>query len=68
MKGFEVIDLKTGEEPDVMKIALKEEWAKNLIYCDIDGFYIGEDVTLILIDDCRNFAYCPSDRFEIKLI
>lgn len=64
---FTVIDKKTGNYPDVSKIALTEDWAKGLIYCDIDGFAIGEDGTLLLMDDCGNFAYCPYDRFEITL-
>lgn len=63
---FFVIDKKTGEVADVCKIALKEKWAKHLLYCDIDSFAIKEDGTLILIDDCNNIAYCPYDRFEIK--
>lgn len=63
---FSVIDKKTGEVADVCNIALKEEWAKHLIYCDIDSFAIKEAGTLILIDDCNNIAYCPYDRFEIK--
>lgn len=64
---FEVIDNQTGQHPDVEKIALTEEWAKRLIYCDIDGFAIMEDGTLILIDDCNNIAYPPSDRFTVKV-
>ena len=63
---FAVIDKKTGKVADVCNIALKEEWAKHLIYCDIDSFAIKEDGTLILIDDCNNIAYCPYDRFKIK--
>ena len=66
--GFDVIDSKTGECPDVEKIALEEDWAKHLIYCDIDGFFIGEDGTLVLADDCGKIAYCPAQRFEIKTI
>jgi hypothetical protein len=64
---FTVIDKSTGKYPDVVKIALEEEWAKNLIYCDIDCFCIMEDGGLILMDDCGNIAYCPADRFEIVL-
>ena len=37
---FDVIDPKTGEYPDVEQIVLTEEWAKRLIYCDIDGFLL----------------------------
>lgn len=64
---FTVIDKQTGEYPDVEKIALEEDWAKYLIYCDIDQFAINEDGNLLLMDDCNNIAYCPPDRFEIKL-
>lgn len=62
---FTIIDTKTGEYPDCEKIALKEDWAKRLIYCDIDGFYIGEDGTLVLVDDCGNMAVPPYGRFTI---
>ena len=62
---FTVIDKKTGEYPDVQNIALTEEWANRLIYCDIDGFYISEDGSLALVDDCNNIAFCPPDRFEV---
>ena len=63
---FTVIDKQTNEYPNVEEIALHEEWAKGLTYCDIEGFALGEDGTLMLLDDCGNFAYCPSDRFEIR--
>lgn len=64
-KGFDVIDTKTGTYPDCEKIALTEEWAKHLIYCDIDCFAINEDGNLLLIDDCNNIAYAPADRFKV---
>lgn len=64
---FNVVDRQTGMYPDVEKIALTEEWAKNLVYCDIDGFALHEDGNLILLDDCGNAAYCPPDRFDIVL-
>lgn len=62
---FDVIDTETGRYPDVEKIALTEEWAKGLIYCDIDCFAVDEDGCLILLDECGNFAYPPDGRFEI---
>ena len=65
MKGFTVIDKKTGSYPNVWSIARRCKWAKNLVYCDIDGFAVMEDGNLILMDDCGNLAYCPKDRFEI---
>ena len=62
---FKVIDKKTGKEADVEKIAFHETWARPLVYCDMEGFFIGEDGTLILADECGNMVYCPDDRFEI---
>ena len=62
---FYVFDKKTEKEADVYEIALNEDWAKHLMYCDMDGFAIDQDGTLILIDECGQLAYCPSDRFEI---
>ena len=54
---FTVIDVKTGKYPDLSDIALHEEWAQDLMYCDMDGFAVQEDGTLILMDECGRFAY-----------
>jgi len=62
---FEVIDKQTEKLADLEKIALNEGWAKNLIYCDMEGFSFDQDGTLILNDECGNSAYCPVGRFEI---
>lgn len=61
---LKVIDPKTKEYPDLYKIALHEKWAKGLMYCDMEGFALEEDGTLLLLDECGNFAYCPKGRFE----
>ena len=66
MTRFKIIDKKTGKEADVEDIALHEDWAKDLVYCDIEGFAITEDGELILADECGKFAYCPDGRFEIQ--
>jgi hypothetical protein len=63
---FRVIDLQTGQKPDGEQIALKEDWAKHLIYCDIEGFVVEEDGSLVLLDECGNFAYCPEGRFKVE--
>ena len=63
---FDVLDTKTGEYPDLWEIALTEEWAKGLMYFDMDGFAIREDGSLILLDECGNCVSCPQDRFEIR--
>lgn len=62
---FSVIDTATGEYPDLWKIALEEEWANGLCFCDMEGFAMEEDGTLILMDECGKHEYCPPDRFEI---
>lgn len=65
--GFDVIDTKTGEYPDLGKIALTEEWARGLVYCDMDGFAVREDGSLVLLDECGNCVSCPPGRFDIRL-
>ena len=65
--NFSVVDIRTGEYPDVEKIALNEGWAKGLVYCDIEGFFINEDGTLCLADECGNYAYCPHGMFKIVM-
>ena len=62
---FTVIDKETGHYPDLEKIALHEDWAKGLVYCDMEGFAIEEDGDLFLMDECGNSKYCPPGRFEI---
>lgn len=62
---FTVIDNETGLYPDCEYIAFNEEWAKHLIYSDIDAFAINEDGVLMLLDDCGNAAFCPADRFTV---
>jgi len=65
---FRVIDCTTGEEANTEKIALSEDWAKRLVYCDIEGFAILEDGCLVLLDECGNCTYCPSGRFKIEFL
>ena len=62
---FIVIDNETGKEADEYEIALHEDWANSLCYCDMDGFALMHDGTLILMDECGKFEYCPSGRFTI---
>ena len=63
--SFIVIDNNTGKEADIGEIALKEDWAKGLIYCDMQGFALLEDGTLVLLDECGKYEYCPSGRFTV---
>ena len=52
-------------QEDLWEIALKEDWANGLMYCDMEGFAIEEDGTLLLLDECGKHAYCPEGRFKI---
>ena len=62
---FCVFDKKKNKEADCYKIALKEDWAKCLCYCDMDGFAIAQDGMLILLDECGRYTYCPDNRFKV---
>jgi len=62
---FRVIDERTGEEADIKQIALNEEWASRLVYCDMDGFAVSEGAELLLLDECGNMAWCPPGRFRV---
>ena len=61
---FKVIDTKTGKEPTsrvIDNIAQKG----NLMTMDIDQFFVGEDGSLVLADDCGNITYCDTKRFKV---
>ena len=62
---FTVIDTKTGKEADEYEIALHEDWAKELCYCDMDGWAIMDDGTLLLVDECGRFEYADRERFKV---
>ena len=64
--SFRVIDRRTMSEADIGKIALTEAWADDLTYCDMQGFAIEENGSLVLLDECGNYAYCPPGRFLIE--
>lgn len=64
--SFIVIDTKTGKEADIYNIALYEDWAKHLCYCDMDGWAIQDDGSLLLLDECGRYAYADRERFKVK--
>ena len=33
---------------------------------DIDGFYVGEDGQIILVDDCGRVTWCDMSRFKAE--
>jgi hypothetical protein len=62
---FLIIDNKTNQPPDLEAIALKEDWAKGLVWCDMEGFAITDGGDLILMDECGKHVYCPEGRFKV---
>ena len=63
---FKVIDTKTGKEPtDKVITRLAKEGL--LMEFDIDQFFVGEDGSLILADECGNITYVDSDRFKVEV-
>jgi hypothetical protein len=68
MKQFQVWDNKTKKRADMRKIALKEDWAKGLMFCYMEQFASGEDGTLYLLDECGNQVIAPDDRFTLVWI
>lgn len=62
---FKIIDKTTGKEPTSRVI---RNIAKNggLMEMDIDQFFVGEDGTIVLADDCGRMAYVDMDRFEVQ--
>ena len=63
---FKVIDTKTGKEPTSRVI---DNLAKKggLLIFDIDQFFVGEDGSLILMDDCENVTYVDTKRFKVEV-
>ena len=62
---FKIIDKKTGKEPTarvIHNIAKKG----NLMEMDIDQFFVGEDGSIVLTDDCGRMAYVDMNRFYIE--
>jgi hypothetical protein len=62
---FKVIDIKTGKEPTSRVI---DNIAKKggLMIMDIDQFFVGEDGSLVLADDCGKMTYCDTKRFKVE--
>lgn len=63
---FTVIDTKTGKEADEYNIALYEDWAKHLCYCNMDGWAIMDGGSLLLVDECGRYACADRERFKVK--
>ena len=61
---FKVIDTKTGNEP-TGKVLTRLARTGGLLEFDIDQFFVGEDGSVILMDDCGNSMYIDMTRFKV---
>jgi hypothetical protein len=52
---------------DLEDYALNEFKDDHLVYCDMEGWALEDDGGLLLVDECGNFAYAPTDRYEVRL-
>jgi hypothetical protein len=64
--NFRVKNKTTGEIPDYQELALK--YHPCLVHCDIEGFAIQEDGTVILCDECGNFDYVNLEAENLKVV
>lgn len=69
---FRVIDTESGvdvsgltEIEDIAINALPGGFASNLMFCDMDGWYVGADGSLVLLDECGNYD-CAPDRYQVE--
>jgi hypothetical protein len=65
VSGFEI---KNADGSDIDYEKLGQKYKDQLIYCDIDGFYIGEDGQLILMDDCGSYVWVERKDYQIRLL
>lgn len=66
---FRVVWVATGEpvtSDDLETTALREPWARGLVYSDIEGFAVTTDGELILLDECGNYVYPPPELFRVE--
>ena len=63
---FKVIDIKTGKEP-TNRVITRIAKEGLLMEFDIDQFFVGEDGSLILADDCGNITYVDRNRFKVEV-
>lgn len=58
-------DITNADGTPIDYAALGKRYRDQLCYCDIDGFYIGEDGELVLMDDCGKAV--PVDRGDYHI-
>ena len=62
--GFDITNADgTPVDYDVLGMKYKDQ----LCYCDIDGFYVGEDGGLVLMDDCGKAVSVDRSDYHIEV-
>ena len=51
---------------DLKEYALHEFKDDGLVYCDMEGWALQDDGGLLLVDECGNFAYADTERYEVR--
>lgn len=59
---FRVIDKCTGHEYSEENIN-----TDGLMEMDLDQMFLGEDGTLVMVDDCDRIAYQDGERFDVVI-
>ena len=61
-----IYDRANGCEADLDALAA-EPWVRgHLVWTDLEGFAIGTDGAIYLLDECGGWVACDCQRFEIR--
>lgn len=66
-KIFTIIDKRTGEEVDIDNLIEELDLNTNLMVNDIEGFAIGENGEIYLLDECGNFVFVEPDNYDVRI-
>ncbi len=58
--------LKNGDIPDIEQIAQNFEWAKSLMWMDMECFLIDENGNVYLSDEMGSFVWADQDMFRVE--
>lgn len=63
---WEVVDRKTGQQASLEQLSMEGWVQEKLVWPDLEGFAIGEDGAIYLLDECGNWELCDPTRFYIR--
>jgi len=58
--------LKNGDIPDIVQIAQNFDWAKDLMWMDMECFLIDENGYVYLSDEMGSFVWADQDMFRVE--